>query len=102
MQADITTQTNGAISRKKRTLVTETASSRGDTIGPGGGRRQQFEIQTLDQEAQGAPPFMHTHGRAARGREETIPALSYRRENCGLAKKNTAEMRTTDSYVVSA
>lgn len=55
-------------------MVIETCSTRGE----GGGRKQQFEIQTLDQEAQGAPLSTHTYSRghrAASGREEIIPAL---------------------------
>lgn len=58
-------------------------------MGPGGGRKQQIEIQALDQEAQGAPPSMHgccRGGRAARGKEENGPSLRYRSENYGLAK----------------
>jgi len=35
-------------------------------------------------------------GRAAGGREENGLSLSYRSENYGSAKQNTAEMRTKD------
>lgn len=58
-------------------------------MGPDGGRKQQFEIRALDQEAQGVPPSMHRcyrGGRAAGGREESGLSLSYRSENYGLTK----------------
>ncbi|KAK4817222.1 hypothetical protein QYF61_003746 [Mycteria americana] len=47
-------------------------------MGPGGGRKQQFEIRALDQEAQEAPPSMRRCCRAAEGREENGLSLSYR------------------------